>query len=63
MVVLLVLSVARLKCTRLADLEASGSFHFDARMELELSMRLHGKTIEFDNAGYLIPVRHEHYDS
>ena len=36
---------------------------FDARVELELSLRLHGETIEFDNAGYFIPVRHEHCDS
>ena len=35
----------------------------DARMESELSLRLHGKTIEFDNAGYFILVRHEHCDS
>ena len=35
----------------------------DARIESELSLRLHGKTIEFDNAGYFIPVRHEHSDS
>ena len=35
----------------------------DARVESELSLRLYGKTIEFDNAGYIILVRHEHYDS
>ena len=34
-----------------------------ARMESEFSLRLQGKTIEFDNAGYFIPVRHEHCDS
>ena len=32
-------------------------------LESELSLRLHGKTIEFDNAGYIILVRHEHCDS
>ena len=43
----------------------SGSIvpHLDARVESELSLRLHGKTIEFDNAGYFILVRHEHCDS
>ena len=35
----------------------------DARTESELSLRLHGKTIEFDNAGYIIPVRYKHCDS
>ena len=35
----------------------------DARVESELSLRLHGKTIEFDNAGYIILVHHEHCDS
>ena len=45
------------------DLAAHGSFHFYARVESELSLRLHGKTIEFDNAGYFILVRHEHCDS
>ena len=35
----------------------------DARMESDVSLRLHGKPIEFDNAGYFIPVRHEHCDS
>ena len=35
----------------------------DARMKSELSLRLHVKTIEFDNAGYFTPVRHEHCDS
>ena len=34
-----------------------------ARVESELSLRLHGKTIEFDSAGYFILVRHEHCDS
>ena len=28
-------------------------------LESELSLRLHGKTIEFDSAGYIILVRHE----
>ena len=31
----------------------------DARVESELSLRLHGKTIEFDNTGYFIQVCHE----
>ena len=35
----------------------------DARVESELSLRLHGKTIEFDNAVYILLVRHEHCDS
>ena len=34
----------------------------DARVESELSLRLYGKTIEFDNAGYFILVHHEHCD-
>ena len=32
-------------------------------LESELSLRLHGKTIEFDNAGYIMLVRHDHCDS
>ena len=35
----------------------------DARVESELFLRLHGKTIEFDNGGNFILVRHEHCDS
>ena len=51
----------------LADLHGSiwifPLFKLDARVESELSLRLYGKTIEFDNAGYFILVRHEHCDS
>ena len=55
----------RLTCTRLADLQSSIWIFplLDPRMESELSLRLHAKTIEFDNAGYFIPVRHDHCDS
>ena len=43
---------------------SSGSIWIlDARVESDLSLRLYGKTIEFDNAGYIILVRHEHCDS
>ena len=35
----------------------------DARVESELSLILHGKTIKFDNAGYFILVRHENCNS
>ena len=38
-------------------------FYEKVGMESELSLSLHGKTIEFDNAGYFIPVRHEDCDS
>ena len=64
---MLFLSVPRLTYARLADLHGSiwifPLFKLDARVESELSLRLYGKTIEFDNAGYFILVRHEHCDS